>query len=106
MKEKIVEEREMKHHRKIVTESNLKEAKNLLRTKLEMNDIGNNWGKERKCGKCDEKETTEHILVCWGGEDKIETRGKLEGEDKKELEKIALKIEHYIRERDLEGLVN
>ena len=34
------------------------------KTKLEMWDIGNNWGKERYC-LCGEKETTEHILECW-----------------------------------------
>ena len=41
----------------------IKEVSETLMRRLEMTDIGNNWGKERKC-KCGEKETTEHLIEC------------------------------------------
>ena len=41
----------------------LKEASKTIRRGLEMMDIDNNYGKQRKY-QCGEKETTEYIIQC------------------------------------------
>ena len=46
-----------------LTESNVNDASEILRSRLELWDIGNNHGKQRKC-VCNEEETSEHITSC------------------------------------------
>ena len=41
----------------------VEEAGELVKRRLEMMDIGNNLGKDRRC-QCGEKETTEHLIAC------------------------------------------
>ena len=79
----------------------MREAKSLLRTKLEMHDLGNNWGKERKCRKCGEKETTEHVIKCWKGEENTDMiMARLTKGDRKELGEVTSNIERYLEERE------
>ena len=55
---------DQKYNRKeFQKEISVTEAGNTIRGRLEMQDIGNNRGKDRKC-ICGEKETTEHIIEC------------------------------------------
>ena len=42
----------------------IKEASRTIKRRLEMIDIGNNFGKGRKCNECGEKEDSEHLIVC------------------------------------------
>ena len=42
----------------------IEEAVTTLRRRLEMVDTGNNLRNNKKCKKCDEKDTTEHIIEC------------------------------------------
>ena len=78
-------------------------ATEVLRTRLEMWDIGRNFGKERKCIGCGEDETTEHVLECWEIKRKI---GKLvnaqwlQSENGKELLTVTDYIKEYIEWRD------
>ena len=53
-----------KFERKLyVKEMGVGEVAEIVRTRLELWDIGNNQGKNRKC-VCDEKESVEHIMEC------------------------------------------
>ena len=76
------------------------EAGNTIRRRLEMQDIGNNRGKDRKC-ICGEKETTEHIIECSKVKFKKEIKkGWLkETEDIKKIRKVNRWIEEYIEWR-------
>ena len=49
--------------KKYILESTTEEVAEHLRIKLEMRDIGNNHGKERKC-MCGEDELVEHLAEC------------------------------------------
>ena len=42
----------------------IEEASTTMRRRLEMMDVGNNMGKNRKCKICVQKETTEHMIEC------------------------------------------
>ena len=44
-------------------EINIDDASEIMRSRLELWDIGNNHGKKRKC-VCEEEETSEHITSC------------------------------------------
>ena len=81
-------------------EMSVTEAGNTIRRRLEMQDIGNNRGKDRKC-ICGEKETTEHIIECSKVKFKKEIKkGWLkETEDIKKIRKVNRWIEEYIEWR-------
>ena len=49
----------------------IKEASRTIIRRLEMLDIGNNFGKEKRC-ICGEKETTEHLIICENQKEKIQ----------------------------------
>lgn len=42
----------------------LKEASETMRRRLEMIDVGSNFGRKRTCRLCEEKESTEHMIAC------------------------------------------
>eukprot|EP00111_Clytia_hemisphaerica_P001146 TCONS_00003266-protein len=42
----------------------LKEASETMRRRLEMIDVGNNFGRKKTCRLCEEKESTEHLIEC------------------------------------------
>ena len=71
VKRKEVNYRKMRHQygqefarKRYLKEMGVKEASSTIRRRLEMLDIGNNQGKNRKCERCKEKETTEHLIEC------------------------------------------
>ena len=71
---------------------------------LEMFDIGNNFGKDRKC-VCGEKEEIEHIMECREVEKKIEGKVSIEelnGGKKEEMRRLVKWIKGYIKNRELE----
>ena len=49
---------------KYLEELGISNATEVLKTRLEMWDIGRNFGKERVCKGCGEDETTEHVMEC------------------------------------------
>ena len=112
-KEMTIKEQEMrkmrhqvgdKFERKLyVKEMGVGEVAEIMRTRLELWDIGNNQGKNRKC-VCDEKETVEHIMEC------EEIRSVMVKNNNKEwlretretwkLKEITRWIKEYIERRD------
>ena len=71
MREKEEKYKKMRHQieqgfgrKKYLMEMGIKEASDTIRRRLEMIDIGNNLGKNRKCKKCNTKETIEHMIEC------------------------------------------
>ena len=63
--------------KRYLNEMGIKEASRTVRRRLEMYDIGNNLGKERKC-ECGEKETSEHLIECRRRKVKEEEKIKVE----------------------------
>ena len=64
----------------------IKEASKTIKRRLEMIDVGNNFGKSRKCKTCGEKEDTEHIIDCQNAG----TLWNLDKESLKETENVAI----------------
>ena len=59
---KLRHQKEQSYNRKVyLKEMGVTEASNTLRRRLEMMDIGNNRGSQRKC-KCGKEETIEHVM--------------------------------------------
>lgn len=88
-------------------ETGITEVKGIMRTRLEMHDIGNNMGKERNCIFCrKEKETWKHITQCKAVEEKMKEKIQAEWIEEnitsKRLKETARWIERYIKERDKE----
>ena len=55
----------MKERWKVIEKIGIEENAALMRTRLELCDIGRNQGNERKCKGCkQEEETIEHIMEC------------------------------------------
>ena len=84
-------------------EGGIKTAGEIIKTTLEIWDIGKNLGKERCCF-CGEKETTEHILECIKVWEVIKRKVKkewLEGDKGVELVQVTEYIKSYkeIREK-------
>ena len=83
----------------------IKKSNTVMRRRLEMIDIGNNYGRGRKC-KCGEKETLEHIVVCKAvrKEMKPEIRKEwlYETEDTEKMEATSQWIETYLEKRERE----
>lgn len=92
--------------KKYISQSKVEETANLMRIRLEMNDIGNNLGNNRNCS-CGERETIEHLLDCDLVREKIDEQVTIESlkeDNKVKLEKIRRWIEKYIsirREDDM-----
>ena len=63
----------------------IKEASKTIKRRLEMIDVGNNFGKSRNCKTCGEKEDTEHIIDCQNA-----TLWNLDKESLKETENLAI----------------
>ena len=64
IKRKLRHQKEQKFEKQgYVKELGKARATEIVRTRLEMWDIGRNMGKDWKC-KCGEQETTEHIIDC------------------------------------------
>ena len=91
IKEKIKEEREnrgkmkeakmikLRHkvrekhiRKKYLKRSSVRRTRKLMKMRLEMMDIGNNMGKDRRC-RCGKKENIEHLIEC----SKVEMKGKV-----------------------------
>ena len=87
-------------------ELGISNATEVLKTRLEMRDIGRNFGKERVCKGCGEEETTEHLLECWEVRRKIASWGNTqwicEGNGK-DLIKATKIIKEYLEWRDEQG---
>ena len=78
-------------------------AAEILKTKLEMWDIGRNYGKERKCKGCQQEERTEHIVECWEVREKmsrIVEMNWIKEESVIPLRKVTEYIKKYIEWRD------
>ena len=92
-----------KYERQAYTkEVGIKQATELLRVRLELNDIGKNQGKERWCAGCERvKESTEHIMQCKETHEMVGVSGKIDWikGTTEELRKIANCINVYIRRR-------
>lgn len=81
-REKEINLKKLRHQKKqkferqeYLKETGITEVKGILRTRLEMHDIGNNMGKARMCMFCrNEKETWEHISQCEGVEEQMKER--------------------------------
>ena len=61
---------------KYLKELGVSNVTEVLKIRLEMWDIGRNFGKERVCKGCGEDKTKEHVMECW------EVRRKIANWDK------------------------
>ena len=87
---------------KYLEEEGIKTAREMIKTKLEMWDIGNNLGKERVCW-CGELESTEHILECEKVKEIMEKNGEkgwLVSEKSEDLLKATEYIKSFKGRRD------
>ena len=103
IKEKESSSRKMRHQKgqtwerkEYLKEMSVEEASRTMRRRLEMLDIGNNWGKQRKC-RCGEKESSEHMIACKLNTDKIKVKEEWLKETE-DLEKIR-KVNEYFRRK-------
>ena len=101
------ESRKMRHQvnqkferKKYLQEMGVQEATKTVRRRLEMYDIGNNMGKNRKC-TCGEKETTEHVLKCQKVKmgETIEESWLAEVNDIWKIRKVNQWIESFVEKR-------
>ena len=69
-----------KSEKDYVKRGNLSEISKILLVKLNMINIGSNYGKPMKCPKCEEDKdlTTEHLLTCQRRDSRIFTEMDLE----------------------------
>ena len=81
-----------------IKEMGVSEASKTMRRRLEMIDIGNNFGKGRLCD-CGEKETTEHILKCLEGTENLEMEWIRETNDIEKIRKVNYFLEGIIEQR-------
>ena len=73
-----------------------------MRIRLEMIDLGNNFGKDRKC-VCGEEEEIEHIIECRKVEKEMEGKVSIEelnGGRKEEIKRVVKWIKEYIATRE------
>ena len=103
VKEKERTSKKMRHQKEqewerkwYLNEMNIEEASRTMRRRLEMLDLGNNWGRQRMC-RCGERESSEHMISCKLNteKDKIKVEWLKETED---LEKIR-KVNNYFKRR-------
>ena len=75
---KLRHQRHQKYERqKYLEEVGIKTAREIIKTKLEIWDVGSNFGMERKCW-CGEKESSEHVVECERVKEIIEKKGEKE----------------------------
>ena len=82
-------------------EVGIRKASEMIRTRLEMWDIGRNMGKDWKC-KCGEDETIEHIMTCQRMKERYGSEMEImdvENAKKEELGKVTEWVIRYIEER-------
>ena len=82
---------------KYVLDATTEEASEFMKIRLEMKDIGKNYGKDRKC-ICNEDETIEHIIKC---KEVNGTEGWIEIEDINEERKKLEKMRRWLEENNL-----
>ena len=110
-KEKEEEMKKLRHQKgqkferkKYLGEMTIAEASETMKRRLEMKDIGNNWGKRRIC-KCGERETVEHMVECEerrNGKCKIEREWLVETEDIGKIREVNEWLEKERERRDRE----
>ena len=110
-KEKVQNMRKLRHQegqkftrQKYLAECGIAEASEIMKTKLEMWDLGKNIGNERKCICEEEEETTEHIIECGVVKQKLKrdksdmwSSGKIQ-----DIKKFTKLIKSYIEYREKE----
>ena len=86
-----------------VKRGNLSEISKILLVKLNMINIGSNYGKPMKCPKCEEDKdlTTEHLLTCQRRDSRIFTEIDLEETKKEEILLTVNEIETKLDELNL-----
>ena len=86
-----------------VKRGNLSEISKILLVKLNMINIGSNYGKPMKCPKCEEDKdlTTEHLLTCQRRDSRIFTEMDLEETKKEEILLTVNEIETKLDELNL-----
>ena len=108
-KEKEVKYRKLRHQKhqkyarqRYLEEVGIKAAREMMKTKLEMWDIGNDIGNERYCW-CGNLESSEHILECCKVKeiiDKNEEKEWLDSGKSDDLLKAMEFIKSFIEKRD------
>ena len=102
------EMKKMRHQRgqryerkKYLNEMGSRESSETIRRRLEMLDIGNNFGKKRVC-RCGEKEGTEHLIDCLKEERKKEVKVQWleETEEIWKIRKVNEWLGSYLEERE------
>ena len=81
----------------------IREASDTVKRRLEMLDIGNNLGNDRKC-LCKEKETSEHLVQCRiRGVSKVQEEWLKETNDLQKIRRVNQFFEKHIEERKEEN---
>ena len=101
---KLRHQKDQKYERKEYLKStSVNKSSKILRTRLEMMDIGNNHGKQRKC-ICGENESTEHIIECENtrkeGLELVKVEWLKEVRDVDTMERISEWMKRYMERRD------
>ena len=85
-------------------ETTINEASEMIRSRLELWDIGNNQGKRRKC-ICGEEETSEHIVDCRRVVEKMKTKVERkwieEEEHKWKVQEYTKWLKLYLEKREI-----
>ena len=97
---KMRHQKEQRFERKrYLREMGIREASKTMKRRLEMNDIGNNMGKDWKC-KCGEKETSEHVIKCKiGNKSEVNVDWLKETDNVDKIRRINSLIESITKER-------
>ena len=103
-KRKTRHQKQQKIERKsYLSQMGIKEASDTVKRRLEMLDIGNNLGKDRKC-LCKEKETSEHIIQCRRRVgSNIQEEWLQETSDLQKIRRVDQFFEKYIEDRKEEN---
>ena len=99
---KLRHQRHKKYERqKYLGEVGIKTAREIIKTKLEMWNVGSNFGMEMECW-CGEKELSEHVLECKKVGEIIEKKGEKEWMVSKRSEDLMRATEYmkaYLEKR-------
>ena len=91
---KLRHQRHKKYVRqKYLEEVGIKTAREIIKAKLEMWNVGSNFEMERKCW-CEEKESSEHVLECERVKEIIEKKGEKEWMVSKRIEGLMRATEY------------
>ena len=98
-KEKINEVKKLKRQKQqrferqnYVKEKKLSEATEIMKTKLEMWDIGKSIGSDRECMGCEEQEDIEHVIECQQVKRIVKRDGEkkwLESNNERDMEELT-----------------